>query len=95
MFNECYIRFAALDYDIKNKSRLAHLTNNCIVSEFKNSPQKSKKSEKKNREPSPKFDGEDEPDEMDEDPENIWSLDDFKDWLNKNLGEKFNLGKPK
>lgn len=92
ILSECYIRFEAIDYDIKNKSRLAHLTNNCIIKEFNNSPAKAKKAEnrlslKKNREPSPNNEGfGEEGDEMDEDPENIWSNDEFKDYMNKTFG---------
>ena len=35
IYNECYIRFALEDYDTKNKSKNAHLTNNALVRAFK------------------------------------------------------------
>ena len=31
-----------MDYDPKNKTRFAHLTNNALVDKFKNSPKKTK-----------------------------------------------------
>ena len=34
IYTECYIRFAMMDYDPKNKIRFAHLTNNCLVKKF-------------------------------------------------------------
>ena len=36
-FEECYIRFAAEDYDMKNtKNKFSHLTNNSIAKYSKN-----------------------------------------------------------
>ena len=79
MYNECYIRFAVMDYDIHNKSKFAHLTNNCVAQQYENSPVKKSKKE---RDPSGEaFEEGDE--DGDEDPENIWSLDDFRDHMNK------------
>ena len=34
IYDECYIRMAAQDYDPKSKSKFSHLTNNCVVKEF-------------------------------------------------------------
>lgn len=47
IYNECYIRFAILDYDIKNKSKLAHLTNNCIAKEYRENQMSPNKNGKK------------------------------------------------
>lgn len=77
IYNECYIRFAILDYDIKNKSKLAHLTNNCIAKEYREnqaSPNKNKPHPNNKKESSP---GEEEDDDIDDDPDNIWSTQDF------------------
>lgn len=78
IYNECYIRFAAMEYDTKNRSKFAHLTNNVITKEFSPSPQRKKKA----RDASVEQDEEGESSE--EEIDNIWSLDDFKDYLNKN-----------
>lgn len=34
IYEECYIRFAMMDYDPSNKSNFAHLTNNSLVKKF-------------------------------------------------------------
>jgi hypothetical protein len=81
IYNECYVRFAAMDYDTKNKSKFAHLTNNVITKEY-HSPSPNKKNSKKFREPS--ADPNEEDVEEEEELDNIWSLDDFKEYLNKN-----------
>ena len=42
IYSECYIRFALMDYDPKNKIQFAHLTNNCLVKKYNNSAVKER-----------------------------------------------------
>ena len=95
-----------MDYDPKNKTKFAHLTNNALVAKYQNSPQGKKKnaegggsqspSKIRHRSVSKSANGgsESEDDEgdgsgSDEDPENIWSCDDFAEHLQTNLKDKF------
>ena len=34
VYDECYIRLAAQDYDANSTSKFSHLTNNCVVKQF-------------------------------------------------------------
>lgn len=78
-----------MEYDPTNKSKFAHLTNNCIAQKYEQSPEKnSAKKPKKEREHSQEG-GVDESEEEDDTLENIWSLDDFKVHLQKNEQTKF------
>ena len=65
-----------MDYDpLNNKNKFVHLTNNCLVQKFKDSPFKKSKPESNTRDKSldQVSDSGDE-----EENENLWSLDDFK-----------------
>ena len=34
IYDECYVRLAAVDYDPTSLERITHLTNNCVVKQF-------------------------------------------------------------
>ena len=84
IYQECYIRFALVDYSASTKSRYAHMTNNCLVRKFnnENSGQKEKLRDKS-------VEGEGSDDEEEEELDNIWSLDDFKGHLQKEFGNAY------
>ncbi len=73
-----------LDYDPLNKTKFAHLTNNCIAQKYmnklqKSSPKKLKKTKTQNNQTNEKIhsdDSENEKSDYEEDTEyeNIWSL---------------------
>eukprot|EP00347_Sterkiella_histriomuscorum_P014173 403361882 len=68
LYQECYIRFSAVDYDSQNiKNLFIHLTNNSIAKNCTNQKKEQKE----------KF------------PENMWSLKDFKEYLNSRQAKLF------
>lgn len=71
------------DYDPNDLSKFSHLTNNSVVKKY---IENSDKKKTKNRDPSGEAgEGSDE----EEDIENIWSLDDFKENLKTSHGDKY------
>lgn len=70
------------DYDPNDMSKFSHLTNNCLVKKFQESPQQKKKREQS-------IDAHDASDDDEEEPENIWSLDDFKEYLQGKYGNDY------
>lgn len=71
IYEECYIRMAAMDYDPNSTSRYAHLTNNCVVKQF------VKKEAREYGEEEPGSDD----DEGLADLDNIWSREDFAGYI--------------
>ena len=63
-------------------SKFSHLTNNCIAQKFSDSPANKKKREKS-------LDANDVASDEEEEMDNIWSLDDFKQHLQSEFGEKY------
>jgi len=70
------------DYDPNDLSKFSHLTNNCVAKKYIENSDKKKKT----RDPSGEAA---EVSDDDEDTENIWSLDDFKENLKTSHGEKY------
>ena len=69
-----------MDYDPQNnKNKFVHLTNNCLVQKFKDSPFKKSQQRDKSADQLSESD--------EEENENIWSLDDFKAYLDKEKAE--------
>ena len=69
IYNDNYIRFALMDYDPKNRIKFAHLTNNCLVQKFNQSPLKGKKKTQLDDESS------------EEELGNIWGSEEFSEHL--------------
>ena len=75
-----------MDYDPKNKSKFAHLTNNCVSQQYSPSPKTGKKG---NRDPSnDSYNGGDDEEELD----NIWSTDEFREYMNQEFKGKYDEG---
>ena len=84
-----------MDYDPKNRMNFAHLTNNCLIKKYENSGIKEKKEKEHQKKVNNKQNqnqkeamvdengsqDSDGCDEDDYDPENIWSSDDFNNYL--------------
>lgn len=73
VYDECYIRLAAQDYDPNSTSKFAHLTNNCVVKQF------NKKEY---------GDDEDGSDDDAEDMDNIMSREDFAGYVQNKYKNK-------
>ena len=76
VYNQSYIRFAMMDYDPKNRAKFAHLTNKVkeSIEPFQIEMEKLGEDTGFNSSDSDTSDD-------DEEPENIWSLDDFQDHI--------------
>jgi len=85
IYDECYLRLAALDYDPNTNNKFTHLTNNCVVKDFH-----SKKNGKKDNEKTQDADeesGEDDDDE--EEFDNIMSDAEFSDNVEGRYSQRF------
>ena len=71
------------DYDPNDLSKFSHLTNNCVAKKYIENSDKKKSTK---RDPSGEAA---EASDEDEDTDNIWSLDDFKENLKQSHGEKY------
>lgn len=75
IYDQCYIRLAIKEYDPKTKDNYAHLTNNCVVKEYLESNGKTRnRPEGKSVSRGKDTQAEESEEEIDEIPENIWSL---------------------
>jgi tubulin monoglycylase TTLL3/8 len=70
IYTDNYVRFAMLEYDPKNQNKYSHLTNNCLAQTFQQSPEHKKKIKDESESGS------------DDEDENIWSCQDFQEYLN-------------
>lgn len=102
IYAKSYVRFAMMDYDPTNRVKYAHLTNNCLVKKYKKDfgnkpggvPTKVNDSPEKFADKAQDFNSDSEGNEEDQDEAeeevlgNIWSCDEFSDYLNKELKDK-------